>query len=181
MPMTITTQDLQQKEWQAARDVIVKYDDQLDGLRKYGFTFITGLLTAQSLLTTIEPSLKVSVILVTLVLIVALRLLDRYYQLLQKAAIKRAIVIEKCLNLELTETTFDVYHHRRLYVWLNLIYGLFAGGAGLIGLFLITSFGWEEVVIGVATLATIIVVLLIPDLIKLESMFLYTFDELKVT
>jgi hypothetical protein len=45
-----TDQILQQKEWETAREVISKFDERLDVLRRYGFTFITGLLTAQSLL-----------------------------------------------------------------------------------------------------------------------------------
>jgi hypothetical protein len=193
MPKIKTAKDLQLKEWQTARDVIVKYDGQLDSLRKNGFTFITGLLTAQSFLASnfvLGPAnneaningqlLKMAVILATLVLLIALRLLDRNYQLFQKAAIKRAIVIEKCLNLELTETTFDVYHYERLYIWLNLIYVLFTVGAGLLGLFLIFGIVWAEVAILGATFVTVTVVLLIPDLIKLECTLLYTFDKLKV-
>jgi len=193
MSETNTAQDLQQKEWQKARDVIASYDDRLDGFRRYGFTFITGLLTAQSLLesnlilgtpttvaSTIQPSVKVAVVLATLILIVTLRLLDRSYVVSQKAAINTAEIIERSLNLELTETASAVYHREHLWLHVNIIYAFFAVAAGLLGIFLTTGIDWAEVLIFLATLAAFIVIFLIQGLIKLEDM-LYTFDKLKVT
>jgi hypothetical protein len=187
-----TASSPQLEEWKAARDVVAAFDDRLDGLRRYGFTFITGLLTAQSLLESnlilgtsstgtniVQPSVKVAVILATMILIIALRLLDRGYIVQQKAAIKRAIGIEKCLNLGLTETIFDAYHQDRLWLFIPVLYGLFAVGAGLLGWFLIAGDSWAEYSIIAATLATLIWIVLI-QLIRLEGI-LHTFDKLKVT
>jgi hypothetical protein len=161
-------------EWKAARDVIGKFDDRIDNLRKNGFTFITGLLTAQSLLesnlmlgtpnsatNTVLPSVKVAVVTATLILIIALRLLDRSYIVQQRAAINRAMMIEKFLNIELTKTIFDAYHRRDLWIIIPILYGLFAIAAGILGCFLITGFSWAEYWIVVATVVAFILILLI--------------------
>ena len=37
------------REWEVARDVIARADERIDGLRKYGFSFVTALLTADAL------------------------------------------------------------------------------------------------------------------------------------
>jgi hypothetical protein len=174
----------QLEEWKIARGVIAAFDDRLDSLRRYGFTFITGLLTAQSLLesnlilgtpstatNTVPPSVKVAVITATMILIVALRLLDRGYIIQQKAAINRAITIEKSaksLNIELTKTIRDAYHQDKLWVFVPILYGLFAGAAGLLGMFLITDVIWAEYwTIGVTVGAGICIGLI--QLIKLED------------
>jgi hypothetical protein len=198
MSKTNTAQDLQQKEWQTARDVIASFDDRLDALRRYGFTIIAGLLTAQSLLESnlipetsssgttspgtsmIQPSVKLAVILATLILIFALRLLDRNYVLYQEAAIKRAEVIEKSLNLGLTETMDDVYHHDHLWLPINLIYGLFAGATCLLGWFLLAGTDWATTSIIAATVLTVFGIGVIQR-IRIEHRLYYSFDKLKIT
>lgn len=177
MSETKTIQNLQQKEWETARDVISKFDERLDVLRRYGFSFITGLLTAQSLLesslipgtSTIQPQVKLAVILATLVLILALRLLDRDYVVYQKAASERAKVIEASLNLGLTKTIDDVYHGAHLWLSINIIYWLFASAAGLLGWFLTAGIDWAEYLIIGATLATLLGIGLIQHFIRLKD------------
>ena len=38
------------EEWKVARELLASFDDRLDNLRKYGFSFLTALLTADSIL-----------------------------------------------------------------------------------------------------------------------------------
>ena len=69
------------EEWKSCRET-AKFDNTLIDLRKYGFTIITGLLTAGFFLGFSEPtiSLQVGVIIVTMTLIVILYWMDIYYQ-----------------------------------------------------------------------------------------------------
>jgi hypothetical protein len=131
-------------EWNTARGILKDTDEHLHDLRKYGFTFVTALLTAESFLipskspdpisgTILPPEIKIAVLGVTLVLIIALQLMDRYYQVLQDAAATRALVLERALNLELTEVItlrFNRYHVKRYAI---AIYGLFVFGVVVLG------------------------------------------------
>lgn len=131
-------------EWKTARDVLDKTDDNLHDLRKYGFTFVTALLTAQSILipasssstsnaVVAQPVVKLAVFGVTLVLIIALQVIDRNYLVLQQAAATRALVLERTLNLELTEVIslrYSLGHVRRN---VGVIYGLFVVGVAILG------------------------------------------------
>lgn len=103
------------KEWEKARDTLQFFDDKLHDLRKYGFSFVTVLLTADGILfsTTfavdVSATLKFAVFGVTLILILALHLIDKNYLVFQRAAATRAVVLEKELNLELSEVITDRY------------------------------------------------------------------------
>src|SRR5213076_1903848 len=103
-------------EWKVARDLVTKCDDRTMALRKTGFGFITALITAESILATgaagkeLSHSGKYAVVLVTLLLLVLLRLVERQGQLVQEAAALRANILERALNLGLTEVISDKYH-----------------------------------------------------------------------
>ena len=132
------------EEWGRAREILNNADEHLHDLRKYGFTFVTALLTAESLLipsqspsSTFTPVLpenvKIAILSVTLVLIIALQLMDRNYQVLQTAAATRALVLERVLNLQLTEVIsmrYNQYHVKRYVI---AIYGLFVFGVVALG------------------------------------------------
>jgi hypothetical protein len=84
--------------------MIDAFEDKLDGLRKWGFTFISGLLSADALLgrvngTTIAAYVKVAALGVAAILILIMRFLDRNYQLYQRAA-----ELEGILNFRLEKT-----------------------------------------------------------------------------
>lgn len=116
------------EEWKAARDTLNNFDERLHDLRKYGFTFLTALLTADSILLpgsmpalagkAVPDPVKFAVLVVTLVLVVALQLMDRNYQVFQQAAASRARVLERTMNLELTDVISIRYAfgHVRWYV-----------------------------------------------------------------
>jgi hypothetical protein len=132
------------KEWQESRDVLKVFDDRIHDLRKWGFSFLTALLAAESLLiprtasiavgeSSIPDVTKVVVMLVTLVLIIALRLIERNYQLFIKCAAERARVLERILNLELTVIISDRHRAEGISIGENLIYIFFATGVGGLG------------------------------------------------
>jgi hypothetical protein len=135
------------KEWETARDVLQKFDDRIHDLRKYGFTFVTALLTAQSLLvpfvvnqtgsTGVPDIVKFGVIAATLLLVVTLRLLERNYQLFQQAAAVRALILERRLNLELTETISQRYKDDHVALLVIGVYIMFAFGVGAVGCFIL--------------------------------------------
>lgn len=127
------------EEWKAARNSIDKFDQYVYDLRKYGFTFITALLTAQAILIPgnisasfnsayIPTFTKIAVIIVTLVLIIAVALFEKHILIMQRAAAQRALVLERRLNMELTEIisyqfTFNKGNTYKHYIYLLLVIG----------------------------------------------------------
>ena len=107
------------KEWEISRGILDRFDGYLNDLRKYGFTLITALLALSAFLlpysSQIDPttglvttsnfpdSVKFVVLLVNLLVIVAATAIDRNYTVFLQAAADRARVLERALNLELTE------------------------------------------------------------------------------
>ncbi len=136
-------------EWDTIRTLLEKFDDRIQDLRKLGFTFITALLTAQSLLlpdsskfsssstTPLPTPIKLMVIMVTLCLIVALRLIERNYDLFERAAVTRGLVIERRLNLELTEIISDRARSDHFSWYVTAAYAFFAITAGTVGYFVV--------------------------------------------
>ena len=135
------------KEWEVARDIIGKGDERIDGLRKYGFTFVTGLLTANALvlhgLSSAKdgdpagralPWIGVVVSVVASVLIIAMRLLEKSTQLLQTAVAQRARVIERHIGLELCDIIAERHEAERWWRAVSLLYGTFVLVVAVIGL-----------------------------------------------
>lgn len=143
--MTETPDSRYLKEWEIARSVVKGFDELRHDLRKYGFTFIAALLTAESILIPLSlaeaagkvgvpDGIKLAVMSVTLLLIVAVRLIERNYQLLQAAAAQRALVLERKLNLELTETIMHRYKLGEVWKYEFVLYIAFTLGTLLLGL-----------------------------------------------
>jgi hypothetical protein len=146
--------DIAFNEWQAARGLLKDFDDRVHDLRKYGFSFITALLAAQSILlpslslgsssasanpSAITDPVKFGVLFVTLVLIVALRQLEKVYQLYQRAANIRAIVLERRLNIELSEVITRRSSEFHISKRVNVIYSAFIVSGFIIGFFVLDS------------------------------------------
>lgn len=129
------------KEWERSRDVLEKFDEYTHDVRKYGFSFVTALLTAQAILTPsgVPGYIKLGIFLATLVLLVALRLFEKNYELFQRAASSRARILEKFLNLELTETITWRYKFEGILGIVTHIYGIFAIGVGVLGTFVMAG------------------------------------------
>lgn len=127
-------------EWKAAREVIDGFEERLNGLRKYGFSFITALLATESVLiptgtigTVLPDIVKAAVLAVTVILIIALHLIDHIYQVSADAAATRASLIESALNLKLTGFMKSKYEHGHLQLYVSCVYGAFIAGVFILG------------------------------------------------
>ncbi|MGO9527545.1 MAG: hypothetical protein ACLPT4_15550 [Verrucomicrobiia bacterium] len=134
------------EEWKQARSVLQFFDDKLHDLRKYGFSFLTALLTAESFLATgtNQPTdaVKLAVLCVTLLLIVALYLLDTNYRVFQEATATRALVLERRLNLELSDVIAYRYGIGEIAAHVLLLYCLFVFGVLVLGWFSLCGCHW---------------------------------------
>jgi hypothetical protein len=99
-------------EWDSCIAQINKFDEYLVKLREYGFTLITGIITAAGFLGTKEESaiIQVGVALVIGVLIWILWRLDQYYQDLLFGAVVRGEFLEK-------ESDRGLIHSMATYAW----------------------------------------------------------------
>lgn len=123
-------------EWKAARDIFDKFDDRINDIRKFGFTFLSGLITADALtklFNATDDRVRLGVVGITLLLTVALLVLDKNYQLFQFAAGIRAKVLETRLNLELTETIGFRSDMDKFKNYVLAVYLAFAAVAGASG------------------------------------------------
>jgi len=136
--------DIQLAEWKQARETVREFDGRLHDLWKFGFSFLTALLTAEAILVPASLSeslgeaylpnpVKFCVLLVTLLLIGAISLIDRNYQLFIKAIVQRALVLERALNIELSEI-ISIRHRQACVRWYKVsIYALFAVAVVVLG------------------------------------------------
>ena len=135
------------KEWEKARDILKEFDDRLHDLRKFGFSFLTALLTGSTILfeswlaagpgdegTPLPEFVKLAILVITMGLLVVLYLNDRNYRVFQRAAATRATVLERKLNLELTEVIAQRYQNERVGVFAFLLYAAFTIGVFILGL-----------------------------------------------
>jgi len=83
-------------EWQECRQTIGRLDATIADLRKFGFSLVTILITASSLLGQQAPSFEstMSVSTAIMILIAVLFAVDRYYTLLLNGAVERALDLE---------------------------------------------------------------------------------------
>jgi len=148
-------------EWKTARETIGTYDDRIHDIRKYGISFITALLTAQSLLTAsttiFEDNVKIGILLVTLVLLVTLRQMERVYQLRQKAVALRAVILERALNIELTETITERSKSFHMTWRISLIYISFAVADFVLGLAVMKSLAYKVALGDLTVLASSVI------------------------
>ena len=126
------------EEWKTARDVLTKIDERIHDLRKYGFSVVTTLLTISGFLSTtgttpVGDQVRVAVTAAIMLLIVALRYMERNYQMFQRATAIRARILERSLNLELTDKISAWYSRGKLW-HADLVYTFFAIAAFFVGL-----------------------------------------------
>jgi hypothetical protein len=129
-----TSNDPSLTEWQAARDILDKFDERLHDLRKVGFSFITGLLTADTLFT-IEASgsWRLAALVATLFLIVPLDLVDRNYRVFQSAAAIRAQILERRNRMDLTQMIARMVETAHVGYFFEAVYVVFALAVLLLG------------------------------------------------
>lgn len=129
------------EEWGKVRDAFSGFDERLHDLRKFGFSFLTALLAAETIFipgTAGSPGVpgftKLSLFGVTLLLIVAVRFIERNYQLVLQGLAIRGKILERELDLELTET-ISIRHRIQHSAWYEsgLYVALSLGSLGLGG------------------------------------------------
>ncbi len=137
-------------EWKEARRQITDLDDTLAGLRKYGFTFITALLAADSILgqatinaaIAISPEVKLAVFISTLTLVAGLYATDNFYSIVQRGAAARARQIEDHFGKGgLTETISKFYGQKSLWLYIEFLYITFAIATEILGVIILYPSG----------------------------------------
>jgi hypothetical protein len=173
------------EEWKLAREVFEKFDDRQHDLRKYGFTFLTALIAADSLTKLVKDAddrIRLTVVGVTLLLTVALKLLDKNYELFMSATAMRAKILEVRLNLELTETISFRHEWDRFDRYVLGVYVLFAAVTGAVGTALLyPGVLFSALVLtftGIAVIALVAIHLLKPNL---ERTVDWSFDRIMFT
>lgn len=131
-------------EWKTSRETIIKFDDILVDLRKYGFSFLTGLTTAGSFLGFSSPAqhLQIGVIIVTMSLVMVLYWLDIYYQNLLSGSVLRGRLLELFrLKRGLGVYISGLYGAGNFGRILHFLYIAFLIGLFILGLFVIDFLG----------------------------------------
>jgi hypothetical protein len=118
-------------EWKECRSTIDRFDRLLVDVRKYGFTLLTGLLTAGAFAfvkldtTPVPDAARVGISLVLMVLVLGLFTVDRYIEMLLRAAVTRARTLETALGLRLTHMLSSVAESVGTATWATWLYTLF--------------------------------------------------------
>jgi hypothetical protein len=160
---TSNSRDFSFNEWQEARSILARYDNNLHDLRKYGFSFITALLAANGLISvggtsTVPATVKAAILMATLGLIVALKLLETHYRLFQKAASIRARLLENRLNIDVTNDLSLFYDLQRWWRYVQALYYGFVGLVLLLGIAILWS---DPVVLGYTVFAVAVACVLL--------------------
>ncbi len=115
------------EEWKEVRGIFTRFDGYLNDLRKYGFTVIAGLLTATAIETMLklDESARFALLILTCAFITALHLFDHNYRQYEKAASKRAKILEPMLNIKISELISERYHNQWIFVYIPLVYIIF--------------------------------------------------------
>lgn len=133
--MKIRNKDLRYLEWQQARVTIQQFDKMVLEIRKYGFSFITILLTANGfLLGAMPPSAFViaGIEAALLLLIFSLFRVDRMHEIFVRAAVLRAMRLEEELGMGLSRTISYWSATSITATWGTTLYLLFSTAAFLL-------------------------------------------------
>lgn len=95
-------------EWEQCQKSIAKFDDIIFNIRKYGFTLITILLSADGFLYAklgkLQMEEKFGIYFALMVLIIGLFRVDRYHEIFLRGAVDRAMTLEDKLNMGLSKS-----------------------------------------------------------------------------
>ncbi|HXN91629.1 MAG TPA: hypothetical protein VN906_09105 [Candidatus Sulfotelmatobacter sp.] len=141
-----------------------RFDTILADTRKYGFTLVTLLLTANALITTTNPVAdRVAASSVIIVLLLVLFLMDRYWWVMLIEAAARARELEPGLGIEITVQVAKGAHRTRNTLAATVVYGIFVAVAGLVALVTVWPSGSDAgrgIVIGATVVALVAITLL---------------------
>jgi len=131
------------EEWKVARQATDKFDEKLSDLRKYGFSFITGLITAQGIFgfseINVTLGLQIGAIIATMPLVTVSYWLDRYYFALLMGAVARCEFIEKKKLNGISLTSYISEYGRASFItgknFIPFVYSVFLLSLLILGLF----------------------------------------------
>lgn len=161
------------EEWQRARQVIETLASNLDSLRKYGFSLITAIIAADSVISQINlqvndkpllvvtPLVKVAIVIATMVLVVALYTIDRFYRAVQYGAESRAMEIEDTLDMGLTKKIRVYYDLEKAGDFVDVLYCGFILAATILGTALVLQDGLLILLLWVALAAAWVSIVLV--------------------
>jgi len=133
-------------EWQECRQTIARFDGILSDTRKYGFTLVTVLLTANALVTTSNPVVdRTAASIVVMALLLVLYLIESYYNDLLKATASRAIELEGDRD-HISGRLSVVAKRPQVNVLISAVYVLFvvvAGGIAVVSVVSASQSSWE--------------------------------------
>lgn len=112
-------------EWTACRQAVAGFDKTLVDLRRFGFTLVTILLSANGFLfaqSTIGEVAKIGIFIALLVLIAGLFRQDRTQEVFVRGAVLRALAIERRLGASLTYQIAYWSERGRTGTWGHLLY-----------------------------------------------------------
>jgi hypothetical protein len=121
-------------EWKECRNTIGRLDTILADNRKYGFPLVTLLLSANAVIPTTSLLARIAVAIAVMILIVVLFIIDRYYWILMRAAVVRAVQLEYRMGSEALLTKhlgqFSLMTNANLLAF--AVYCLFVGSAAFV-------------------------------------------------
>ena len=118
--------DSSKDEWAECRTTIGRMDSVLADIRKYGFSLVTLLLTASALITTADPVLdRVAASSVVITLVLVLFLMDRYWWVLLRQAVERAVELEAGLGMSVSSRLSDIARRSHNAQAATVVYAIF--------------------------------------------------------
>jgi hypothetical protein len=122
------------EEWKECRNSIARFDKIIIDIRKFGFSFVTGLLTTEGYLfftmTEISNIEKIGFSFINFVLIFALYRIDRYHEIFLIGAVQRSIELEEKLKLGLTINIHKHIKSVKTDEWGSQLYIVFGFATG---------------------------------------------------
>ena len=129
------------QEWKKCHASIDHFNKTIVDLRKYGFTLITVLLSADGFL--YAKFLKdgnppygaaVGVCIALMLLIVGLFRVDRFHEIFLRAAVVRAEILEEDLKMKITSTISEFSKECKTATWGTWLYVLFCTANALLAI-----------------------------------------------
>ena len=173
------------KEWEECQKSLTKFDDIILNIRKYGFTFITILLSADGFLYSrvdLQIEEKFGIYFALMVLIIGLFRIDRYHEIFLRGAVERAMVLEDELGMGLSKSITKWSKRLNTATWGVGLYLLFCVANYLLIMGTILSkfttkpsynVAFRDIVyITVASLIILIIVLYICPHLEMNELFL---------
>jgi hypothetical protein len=117
------------QEWLICQESIRRFDGMILDIRKYGFTLLTVLLSADGLLyakTNLNSGQAIGIYLALMALIFGLFLVDRCHEVFLRGAVQRAHELEEKLHMGLSQRITAFSKHMHTATWGTSLYIFFS-------------------------------------------------------